>query len=385
MMAPENLAVYVHWPFCRSKCPYCDFNSHVSASIDHARWRAALLREIDHYADRTPGRTITSIFFGGGTPSLMEPGTVAAVIEHISRRWRLDEGVEITLEANPTSVEAALLTGFRSAGVNRVSLGVQALNDADLKFLGREHSAREALAAVDIAARLFDRFSFDLIYARPGQTVDGWIAELRQALSQAVGHISAYQLTIEEGTPFHLRHARGEFQIPDEDTGAALYEATQAVLEESGLPAYEISNHARPGEESRHNLAYWRYADYAGIGPGAHGRLTLAEGKIATRQHRAPQIWLERVERDGHATQAELPVLPEERLTEMLMMGLRTVEGVPAERFLRETGEQMRAALDAERLERLVEGGFLIADEAGLRATAEGRQRLNALLPVLLG
>ena len=382
---PDSLAVYVHWPFCRSKCPYCDFNSHVSASIDHARWRAALLREIDHYADRTPGRLVTSIFFGGGTPSLMEPATVAAVIEHIGRRWRLDAGVEITLEANPTSVEAALLAGFRSAGVNRVSLGVQALNDADLKFLGREHSAREALEAVDIAARLFDRFSFDLIYARPGQTVEAWEAELRQALSHAVGHISAYQLTIEEGTPFHLRHARGEFKIPDEDTGAALYEATQAVLEQAGLPAYEISNHARPGEESRHNLAYWRYADYAGIGPGAHGRLSIEGEKLATRQHRAPQIWLERVERDGHATQAELPVLPEERLTEMLMMGLRTVEGVPADRFIRETGQEMRGALDAERLDRLVEGGFLIADAVGLRATSEGRQRLNALLPALLG
>ena len=382
---PDSLAVYVHWPFCRSKCPYCDFNSHVSASIDHVRWRAALLREIDHYADRTPGRTVSSIFFGGGTPSLMEPATAAAVIEQIGRRWRLDAGVEITLEANPTSVEAALLAGFRSAGVNRVSLGVQALNDADLKFLGREHSAREALAAADIAARLFDRFSFELIYARPGQTVEAWEAELRQALSHAVGHISAYQLTIEEGTPFHLRHARGEFRIPDEDTSAALYEATQAVLEEAGLPSYEISNHARPGEESRHNLAYWRYADYAGIGPGAHGRLTLPGGKIATRQHRAPQIWLERVERDGHATQAELPVSPEERLTEMLMMGLRTVEGVPAARFLRETGREMRGALDPARLDRLVTGGFLIADEAGLHATAEGRQRLNALLPALLG
>lgn len=379
------ISIYVHWPFCRSKCPYCDFNSHVSASIDHARWRAALLREIDHYAGRTPGRTVTSVFFGGGTPSLMEPATAAAVIEHIGKRWRLDKGVEITLEANPTSVEAALLAGFRSAGVNRVSLGVQALNDADLKFLGREHSAREALEAVDIAARLFDRFSFDLIYARPGQTVAAWEAELRQALSYAVGHISAYQLTIEEGTPFHLRHARGEFRIPDEDTGAALYEATQDVLAQAGLPSYEISNHARPGEESRHNLAYWRYADYAGIGPGAHGRLTLAGDKIATRQHRAPQIWLERVERDGHATQAELPVSVEERLTEMLMMGLRTVEGVPAERFIRETGQPLESALDSARLARLTEGGFLIADAAGLRATAEGRQRLNALLPALLG
>ncbi|MCH2393574.1 radical SAM family heme chaperone HemW [Oceanibaculum sp.] len=385
MTAPDNLAVYVHWPFCRSKCPYCDFNSHVSASIDHARWRAALLREIDHYADRTPGRIVTSVFFGGGTPSLMEPATAAAVIEHIGKRWRLDKGVEITLEANPTSVEAALLAGFRNAGVNRVSLGVQALNDADLKFLGREHSAREALEAVDIAARLFDRFSFDLIYARPGQTVAAWEAELRQALSHAVGHISAYQLTIEEGTPFHLRHARGEFRIPDEDTGAALYEATQDLLEQAGLPSYEISNHARPGEESRHNLAYWRYVDYVGIGPGAHGRLTIDGEKLATRQHRAPQIWLERVERDGNATQAELPVSVEERLTEMLMMGLRTVEGVPVERFIRETGQPLESALDSTRLARLTEGGFLITDAAGLRATAEGRQRLNALLPALLG
>ncbi|KZD12908.1 radical SAM family heme chaperone HemW [Oceanibaculum pacificum] len=385
MAGPDTLAVYVHWPFCLSKCPYCDFNSHVAAGIDHARWRAALLREIDHYADRTPGRLVISIFFGGGTPSLMEPATTAAVIEHIGRRWRLDEGVEITLEANPTSVESARLAGFRDAGVNRVSLGVQALNDADLKFLGREHSARDALAAVDLAGRLFNRFSFDLIYARPGQTVEGWVAEMRQALSHAVGHLSVYQLTIEEGTPFYARHARGEFRIPDEDTAAALYEATQAVLGEAGLPAYEISNHARPGEESRHNLAYWRYGDYAGIGPGAHGRLTIGGEKRATRQHRAPAIWLERVERDGHATQAELPVILEERLTEMLMMGLRTAEGVPAERFRRETGLEMRAALDAGRLARLVEGGFLVADEAGLRATPEGRQRLNAVLPALLG
>ncbi|MBU0725579.1 MAG: radical SAM family heme chaperone HemW [Alphaproteobacteria bacterium] len=385
MTGQNGLAVYVHWPFCLSKCPYCDFNSHVSAGIDHARWRAALLREIDHYADRTPGRIVTSIFFGGGTPSLMEPATTAAVIEHIGRRWSLDDGVEITLEANPTSVESARLAGFRDAGVNRVSLGVQALNDADLKFLGREHSAADALAAVELAGRLFKRFSFDLIYARPGQNVYEWMGEMRRALSYAAGHLSVYQLTIEEGTPFYARHARGEFQIPDEDTAAALYEATQDVLGDAGLPAYEISNHARPGEESRHNLAYWRYGDYVGIGPGAHGRLTLNGEKLATRQHRAPAIWLDRVERDGHATQAALPVIAEERLTEMLMMGLRTVEGVPTERFLRETGQPLESALDSARLTRLVEGGFLIADASGLRATAEGRQRLNAVLPALLG
>ena len=287
-----GFAHYVHWPFCKAKSPYSEFNSHVRDRVDHGRWAAALVRELDHMADLAGPRTLSSIFFGGGTPSLMTPATVAAVIERAAGRWRFAPDLEITLEANPTSVEAGKLRGFRAAGVNRVSHGVQALNDADLRALGREHSAAEALAAVEAAAKLFPRWSFDLIYARPGQTPAAWEAELRRALAHVGGHLSAYQLTIEPGTRFHAEHAAGRLAVPDEDTQAELYELTQTVLTEAGLPAYEISNHARPGEASRHNLVYWRYGDYAGIGPGAHGRLTLADGaKVATATLRAPERW----------------------------------------------------------------------------------------------
>src|SRR5262252_8891286 len=267
-----GFGLYVHWPFCLSKCPYCDFNSHVREAIDHERWRDALLLELDHYAADTPARRLTSIFFGGGTPSLMAPDTVAAVIERAARHWPFAPDIEITLEANPTSVEAGKFAGFRSAGVNRVSLGVQALNDADLKFLGRHHSAAEARAAIEIARRSFRRHSFDLIYARPGQSAAAWRAELAEAIALAGDHLSVYQLTIEPETVFGAAHRRGELQVPEEEDAAALYELTQELLGAAGLPAYEISNHARPGEESRHNLAYWRYRTYAGIGPGAHGR-----------------------------------------------------------------------------------------------------------------
>src|SRR5262245_38165171 len=279
-----GFGLYVHWPFCLSKCPYCDFNSHVRAAIDHSRWRAALLRELDHYAAHTRGRRLTSIFFGGGTPSLMEPATVAAVIERAAEHWPLASDVEITLEANPTSVEAGKFAAFRTSGVNRVSLGVQALNDADLKFLGRHHSAAEARAAIDIARRHFARYSFDLIYARPGQSAAAWRSELAEAVGLAGDHLSVYQLTIEPETVFGAAHRRGELAVPREEEAAALFELTQERLGEAGLPAYEISNHARPGGESRHNLTYWRYGDYVGIGPGAHGRLTVGSEKLATRQ-----------------------------------------------------------------------------------------------------
>ncbi|MCZ6454241.1 MAG: radical SAM family heme chaperone HemW, partial [Alphaproteobacteria bacterium] len=268
---PDTLAIYVHWPFCRSLCPYCDFNSHVSDHVDHARWRAALLRELEHYAELAGPRRVTSIFFGGGTPSLMAPDTAAAVIEAVAHHFILDEDIEITLEANPTSVESAHLAAFAGAGINRVSLGIQALDDAALAFLGRTHSAEEAITAIEVAANTFERYSFDLIYARPGQSVDKWRCELEQAIERTRGHMSVYQLTIERGTPFYLAQARGDLVLPDDPVLAALFETTQVVLADAGMPAYEISNHAAPGQACRHNLAYWQYNDYAGIGPGAHG------------------------------------------------------------------------------------------------------------------
>ena len=384
-MTDAALGLYIHWPFCRSKCPYCDFNSHVREGVDQDRWRRALLRELDHFADETAGRTVGSIFFGGGTPSLMPPATAAALIERAAERWSLTDDVEITLEANPTSVEAGTFDGFAAAGINRVSLGVQSLDDDALAFLGRGHSASEALSAVAEAARRFARYSFDLIYARPGQTVAGWTNELRRALDHAQGHLSVYQLTIEPGTAFHALHARGELGMPDGDTQADLYDATQQVLGDAGLPAYEISNHARPGQESRHNLVYWRYGDYVGIGPGAHGRLTLERGsKWATRTHRAPEIWLERVERDGHAEKPRDEIASGDRLAEMLMMGLRLREGVPLDRVQAETGQALEAQIAAGSLGRLIDGGFLTTDSERLRATAQGRQRLDSVLAALL-
>ena len=379
-----GFAVYVHWPFCKSKCPYCDFNSHVRERVDHDRWRAGLLRELDHYADLTAGRTVTSIFFGGGTPSLMEPATVGAIIDRVAERWQIAKGLEVTLEANPTSVEADKFRAFRTAGINRVSLGIQALDDASLKFLGRQHNAAEATGAIELAARTFDRFSFDLIYARPGQTVAAWQAELARALDYAVGHLSVYQLTIEEGTAFYPLHARGDLVLPDEELAGDLYEATQSQLAAAGLPAYEISNHARPGEESRHNLTYWRYGDYVGIGPGAHGRLTLDGDKFATRAHRAPEIWLERVERDGHGAAVPSPIDRDARGTELLMMGLRLREGVRLARLKEETGRTLDDFVEPAALSRLIEGGFLTRDADRLSATSEGLQRLNAVLSAIL-
>jgi oxygen-independent coproporphyrinogen-3 oxidase len=367
-----------------SKCPYCDFNSHVRDRVDHAAWRTALLRELDHYADETGGRTLTSIFFGGGTPSLMEPATVAATIERAGQRWRFADDIEITLEANPTSVEAAKFAALGDAGVNRVSLGVQALNDADLRFLGRQHSAAEARAAIEIARRNFRRTSFDLIYARPGQTIAAWRDELAAALALAGDHLSVYQLTIEPETVFGAAFRRGELTVPDEDAAAALFELTQDVLATAGLPAYEVSNHARPGGECRHNLTYWRYGDYVGIGPGAHGRLTLGGEKVATRQHRAPEAWLAAVGARGHATRQRDAIPPRDRLMELLMMGLRTTEGVDRGRVSAECGRTLEDALDRTKLGRLIDGEFLVLDDAGLRATTSGRQRLNAVVGELL-
>jgi oxygen-independent coproporphyrinogen-3 oxidase len=379
-----DLALYIHWPFCKSKCPYCDFNSHVRDGIEQRRWRDGLLAELEDAARETAGRRLGSIFFGGGTPSLMAPETVAALIERAGACWRVDADTEITLEANPTSVEAGRFRALAEAGVNRLSLGVQALDDSALRFLGRGHDAAEALAAIELARRSFPRFSFDLIYARPGQTEAAWRAELDRALALAGDHLSLYQLTIERGTAFATAFARGDFALPDDDRAGALYEETQARLEAAGLPAYEISNHARPGGESRHNLAYWRSEDYAGIGPGAHGRLTLGGRRVATRRHRAPETWLAAVERQGHGLEERAALAPDELLREVLMMGLRLTQGVSRARFRAATGRALETALDGARLADLIDGGFIVLDDAGLRATAAGRQRLNAVLALLI-
>ena len=382
--AAQPLALYVHWPFCKAKCPYCDFNSHVRDTVDQARWATALVRELDHVADAVGRRPVPSVFFGGGTPSLMAPATVAAVLDRAAARFTLAPDCEITLEANPTSAEAQAFQGFRAAGVNRVSLGVQALNDADLRFLGRQHSAVEARAAAALAARTFQRFSLDLIYARPDQTVAAWIQELQDALTLTADHVSVYQLTLEAGTAFEARARRGALTLPDEDTQATLFEATQALLADAGLPAYEISNHARPGSESRHNLAYWTYRDYAGIGPGAHGRLTLGGQRLATRTHRAPEIWLDRVDRAGHGEHPRTPVVPETAVEEAIMMGLRLTAGIDLADLDARLGVGVRDRLNPAALGRLVAAGLLTLVGTRLAATADGRQRLNGVLSALL-
>jgi putative oxygen-independent coproporphyrinogen III oxidase len=383
-MTGELFGIYVHWPFCASKCPYCDFNSHVSERIDQSAWRTAYVKEIEYYAALTPGRTVTSIFFGGGTPSLMEPQTAAAVIDAIAKNWTVAPDAEITLEANPTSVEIDKFSGFRAAGVNRVSIGIQALNDQDLKFLGRKHDVSEALQALETAEKIFDRYTYDLIYARPKQSVKDWRQELEKALKIAGEHLSLYQLTIEEGTPFYMQHARGDFAVPGQDNAGELYEATQEVMDRAGLPAYEVSNHAKPGQESRHNMTYWRYGDYAGIGPGAHGRLTINNVKQATRGHRAPEIWLKRVNESGHGAHPFEEILPAQRFSEALMMGLRLREGVPLDRLSRESGQDWRQRLDENKIGKLAGEGLLEFDGAMLRPTMAGLQRLNGVLSYLL-
>lgn len=320
----EPLALYIHWPFCVSKCPYCDFNSHVRETIDQDAWRTAMLRDMAHEADILAGRKIGSIFFGGGTPSLMPPSTVSALIEAAETYWEFAPDIEITLEANPSSVEAARFADLAVAGVNRVSLGLQALDNAALAFLGRAHDEREGIEALATALNNFSRVSFDLIYARPGQTTDAWAAELKRALSFGTEHLSLYQLTIEPGTRFAMLADQGKIDRVDPDHGAELFELTQQMARDAGLPAYEVSNHARPGSESRHNLTYWRYGDYAGIGPGAHGR----RGGLATMRAKKPENWLKSVSRNGHGCQVEEPLTPPERAREALVMGLRLRDGV---------------------------------------------------------
>ncbi|SEM47651.1 oxygen-independent coproporphyrinogen-3 oxidase [Sphingomonas gellani] len=374
----EPLALYVHWPFCVAKCPYCDFNSHVRAQVDQDRWRDALLADLAHEAAMLPGRRIGSVFFGGGTPSLMPPATVAAVLDAAERAWGFDPGVEITLEANPSSVEAARFADIAAAGVNRVSLGIQALDDEALRFLGRAHDAAEALSAIRVAQENFARVSLDFIYARPDQSLPAWQAELTRALSFGTEHLSLYQLTIEPGTRFATDAAAGRLHIPDGDAAADLFEATRAMTAAAGLPAYETSNHAQPGAESRHNLTYWRYGDYAGIGPGAHGR----RGRLATVRRKKPENWLAAVDRNGHGIEVEEPLSPATRATEALVMGLRLSEGVSLARVGSLAGGE--APIDARALETLSAQGFVAREGDRLRVTEAGALLLDAILPMLV-
>jgi putative oxygen-independent coproporphyrinogen III oxidase len=378
MTQPAAFGVYLHWPFCLSKCPYCDFNSHVRhAAVDEARYVRAFAAEIAATAQRVPGRTVSTIFFGGGTPSLMQPSTVGAILDEIGKHWTVSPDVEVTLEANPTSVEATRFRGYRTAGVNRVSLGVQALDDASLKQLGRLHTAQEALAAVAIARSIFDRYSFDLIYARPRQTPAEWTAELRRAIDEAAEHLSLYQLTIEPDTPFFALRQSGKLVVPDDDTARALYDATQDVCAAAGLPAYEISNHARPGAECRHNLVYWRGHEYAGIGPGAHGRLNVGEARVATETERRPELWLMRVEALGHGLITNEALTPNEQADEYLLMGLRLAEGIDLARYTALSGRD----LDQERILALHEQGAVETMPSGrLRVTLSGFPVLDAVV-----
>ena len=380
----EPLAVYIHWPFCRSKCPYCDFNSHVRDSVDAARWTRALTRDLDHQAEFAAGHAVGSVFFGGGTPSLMPPETVAAVLDKIRSCWAVIPDLEVTLEANPNSAEADRFQALAAAGVNRLSLGVQALDPEALRLLGRAHDLEEAIAAIERARDIFPRFSFDLIYARPGQTNAAWRRELDDALRLAGEHLSLYQLTLEPGTAFATLARRGELSLPDEETTAALFEMTQDRLGAAGLPAYEISNHARPGAECRHNLTYWRYQDYVGIGPGAHGRLTRGGAKYATRQYRLPEKWLAVAEATGTGIEETATIDSETVIEELLMMGLRLVEGVSRARLERLAGRDAETLFGTS-LPLLIDGGFLTLDAQRLAATTAGRQRLNAVLAALLG
>ncbi|MBX9934502.1 MAG: radical SAM family heme chaperone HemW [Methylobacterium sp.] len=373
-----GFGIYLHWPFCAAKCPYCDFNSHVRhAPVDEARYLAAFRAEIAHVAALTPGRTVSSIFLGGGTPSLMKPATVAGLLDAVAQAWGTSDDIEITLEANPTSVEAERFRGYRSAGINRVSLGVQALDDASLKRLGRLHSAEEALSAVSVAAATFERYSFDLIYARPEQTPDAWRSELEGAIARAAEHLSLYQLTIEPGTPFFGLAAAGKLVPPDDEAARILFDVTQDICDRAGFSAYEISNHARPGAQSRHNLLYWRYGEYAGIGPGAHGRLVSAEGRVATVTERMPEAWLARVERDGHGITATESLSASDQGDEFLMMGLRLSEGIDPARYAALKGR----ALDEARLAALVGDGLVARLPSGrIAATARGAPVLNAVV-----
>lgn len=378
MTLTTPFGVYVHWPFCQSKCPYCDFNSHVRhGGIDEIRFLRAYEIEIATTAARVPNRTVSTIFFGGGTPSLMQPSTVETILNCIARHWNIAADVEVTLEANPTSVEATRFHGYRAAGVNRVSLGVQSLDDTALRELGRLHSAREALDAIAIARKIFDRYSFDLIYARPRQSLDDWAAELKRAIAEAAEHLSLYQLTIEPDTPFFGLHRSGKLPVPDEDLARDLYDLTQEICADAVLPAYEISNHARPGAECRHNLVYWRGDDYAGVGPGAHGRLTIDGRRVATETAKRPEAWLMRVETNGAGVTVSEKLTAGETADEYLLMGLRLAEGIDLARYRALSGR----VLDPERISILRnEGAIETTPDGRLRVTQSGFPLLDAVV-----
>ena len=372
-----GFGLYVHWPFCAAKCPYCDFNSHVTAAVDQARWARALAAEVARVAAETPGRHLHSIFFGGGTPSLMAPETVDHVLRAARAAWGFANDIEITLEANPTSVEQGRFRGYADAGINRLSMGVQALNDPDLRRLGRLHSVAEARAAFDVARDCFDRVSFDLIYARQDQERASWRAELRTALAMAADHLSLYQLTIEPGTAFGARAVAGGLRgLPDDDLAADMYLETQDICADAGMPGYEISNHARPGGESRHNMVYWRQGDWAAVGPGAHGRLTLPRGRVATEAHVAPGGWLNAVERDGTGESLRALIGLDEQATEYLLMSMRLREGMDVDRFSAMAG----APLNGDAVGRLVDLGMITRQDRRVAATVQGRPVLNAIL-----
>ena len=375
-----GFGLYIHWPFCQAKCPYCDFNSHVVARIDQKTWAEAYLSELDRIGAETQGRVLRSVFFGGGTPSLMDPDLVDAILTRVRATWPMANDAEITLEANPTSVEAGRFAGYRAAGVNRVSMGIQALNDADLKALGRLHSVDEALRAFEIARGVFDRVSFDLIYARQGQTLAAWQAELRQALTLAVDHLSLYQLTIEDGTAFGDRYRAGRLRgLPDDETAADMYFATQEVCAAAGFDGYEVSNHAKDGAESVHNRIYWRYGDYAGIGPGAHGRLTLQGQRYATETQLSPAGWLAQVRKTGNGEAAREALSEADQFTEFLLMGLRLTDGVDRARFAGQWSDELY-----NNINRLIDIGMISMDDRRLWVTPEGRPILNAVLRQLL-
>ncbi len=382
--ADDSLGLYVHWPFCRAKCPYCDFNSHVVATIDQTAWRDALLRELDHFGALSAGRRLATVFFGGGTPSLMPPAIVDALLARLADHWHVAGDLEVTLEANPTSAEAGRLVDFRAAGINRLSLGVQSFDDAELRFLGRQHGAAEAQAAIAMAHQIFDHVSFDLIYALPDQTLAQWTRTLDTALRMVGEHISAYQLTIEKGTPFHAAHRAGAWRVPDDALALGMFALCQEKLADAGLPAYEVSNHARPGRACRHNLGYWLYRDYVGIGPGAHGRLTHAGDAVATVQRRAPDAWLRTVQAHGHGTRRQEPLDRATRFSELLLMGLRLSDGIPEQRFAAVVGGPPESWLAREQLARLQRKGLVIRDQRGLRATPTGLRVLDSVVAALL-
>ncbi|KJZ19514.1 coproporphyrinogen III oxidase [Loktanella sp. S4079] len=375
-----GFGLYIHWPFCQAKCPYCDFNSHVVSSIDQQAWQRAYLSEIERIGEETQGRILRSVFFGGGTPSMMDPDLVDAILSKVRATWSMANDIEITLEANPTSVEAGRFVGYRQAGVNRVSMGIQALNDRDLRALGRLHTAKEALTAFSTARETFDRVSFDLIYARQGQDLETWRQELGQALDLAIDHLSLYQLTIEDGTAFGDRYAAGKLRgLPDDDVAADMYALTQQICGDAGFAGYEVSNHARPGCESIHNKIYWNYGDYAGIGPGAHGRLTINGQKLATEAPLAPGKWLSQVNDTGNGDAARVSLSKEDQQSEMLLMGMRVFEGVALDRLPLGRTDEFENSIN-----NLKEIGMVQIEKGRLQLTSEGRPVLNAVLRELL-